>query len=65
MRVWALIPEALTRPVIINLWAMTGVGKTDLVRHLISELATKHGLAVEIQPEGYLHVPTYIAHPSD
>ena len=38
MRVWALMPEALTRPVIINLWGMTGVGKTDLVRHLISSL---------------------------
>ncbi len=38
MRVWALMPEALTRPVIINLWGMTGVGKTDLVRHLIASL---------------------------
>ncbi|MFW5426644.1 MAG: peptidase M41 [Methylophagaceae bacterium] len=38
MRVWHLMPEALTRPVIINLWGMTGVGKTDLVRRLIVAL---------------------------
>jgi hypothetical protein len=38
MRVWWLMPEVLTRPVIINLWGMTGVGKTDLVRRLVNEL---------------------------
>ena len=38
MRVWWLMPQVLTRPVIINLWGMTGVGKTDLVRRLIAEL---------------------------
>ncbi len=38
MRVWYLMPEALTRPVIINLWGMTGVGKTDLVRRLVVAL---------------------------
>ncbi len=38
MRVWHLMPEALTRPVIINLWGMTGVGKTDLVRRLVVAL---------------------------
>jgi hypothetical protein len=38
MRVWWLMPQVLTRPVIINLWGMTGVGKTDLVRRLIGEL---------------------------
>ena len=35
LSVWYLMPELLTRPVIINLWGMTGVGKTDLVRKLI------------------------------
>jgi hypothetical protein len=38
MRVWYLMPEVLTRPVIINLWGMTGVGKTDLVRRLVKLL---------------------------
>jgi Peptidase family M41/ATPase family associated with various cellular activities (AAA) len=38
MRVWWLMPQVLTRPVIINLWGMTGVGKTDLVRRLVREL---------------------------
>lgn len=38
MRVWYLMPEVLTRPVLINLWGMTGVGKTDLVRRLVSAL---------------------------
>ncbi len=38
MRVWLLMPEALTRPVIINLWGMTGVGKTDLIRRLVVAL---------------------------
>ena len=38
VRVWYLMPEILTRPVIVNLWGMTGVGKTDLVRKLVSYL---------------------------
>jgi hypothetical protein len=38
MRVWYLMPEVLSRPVIVNLWGMTGVGKTDLVRQLVREL---------------------------
>jgi len=38
VRVWYLMPEILTRPVIVNLWGMTGVGKTDLVRRLVRYL---------------------------
>lgn len=38
MRIWYLMPEVLSRPVIINLWGMTGVGKTDLVRRLVKAL---------------------------
>lgn len=38
IEVWYLIPDVLMRPVIINLWGMTGIGKTDLVRKLVSEL---------------------------
>ncbi len=35
IRIWYLMPELLTKPVIINLWGMTGVGKTDLVRKFV------------------------------
>ncbi len=38
IRVWYLMPELLTRPIIISLWGMTGVGKTDLVRRLVNKL---------------------------
>jgi Cdc6-like AAA superfamily ATPase len=33
--VWFTMPEVLSRPAIVNLWGMTGVGKTDLVRRLV------------------------------
>jgi len=36
VRVWFLLPEVQTRPLIINLWGITGVGKTDLVRKFIN-----------------------------
>jgi len=35
IEVWYVMPELINRPVIINLWGMTGVGKTDLVRRLV------------------------------
>lgn len=35
---WYIMPELLTRPVIICLWGPTGVGKTDLVRRLVKLL---------------------------
>jgi hypothetical protein len=38
VRIWYLMPELLNRPVIVNLWGMTGVGKTDLVRKLVRYL---------------------------
>jgi Peptidase family M41/ATPase family associated with various cellular activities (AAA) len=38
LQVWYLMPDLLTRPVIINLWGMTGVGKTDLVRRMVKLL---------------------------
>ena len=31
---WYLYPERATRPLVVNLWGMTGVGKTDLVRSM-------------------------------
>lgn len=38
IQIWYLIPELLSRPVIVNLWGMTGVGKTDLIRRLVKLL---------------------------
>ncbi|MBO0932815.1 AAA family ATPase [Fibrella aquatilis] len=35
IQVWYLLPDVLNRPVIVNLWGMTGVGKTDLIRQLV------------------------------
>ena len=32
---WYIFPELLTRPNVINLWGLTGVGKTSLLRRLI------------------------------
>ena len=45
LQVWYLMPEALTRPVIVNLWGMTGVGKTDLVRRLVKALEMQERFA--------------------
>jgi len=48
IEVWYTFPELLTHPLIINLWGMTGVGKTDLVRKLVSKLSLKENY-LEIQ----------------
>ncbi|MEM7369624.1 MAG: hypothetical protein AAF587_13555 [Bacteroidota bacterium] len=38
IRPWWLFPGAQTRPMVINLWGMTGCGKTALVRRLVELL---------------------------
>jgi hypothetical protein len=38
IQVWYLMPDVLKRPVIVNLWGMTGVGKTDLIRKMVKFL---------------------------
>lgn len=35
---WYLTPELQFRPLIVSLWGITGVGKTDLVRNLVKML---------------------------
>lgn len=35
---WYIMPELITRPVIVCLFGPTGVGKTDLVRRLVKQL---------------------------
>jgi cell division protease FtsH len=48
LRIWYIMPDLLTRPPIINLWGMTGTGKTDLVRKLSKYLGFADKM-VEIQ----------------
>jgi cell division protease FtsH len=48
---WYIFPEIISRPVIINLWGMTGVGKSDLTRKLVSLLGF-HDRFVEVQMDG-------------
>ena len=38
MTSWYFYPEYQSRPLILNLWGMTGVGKSDLVRQLVEAL---------------------------
>lgn len=35
---WYIAPEICTRPTIVNIWGITGTGKTSLVRELVREL---------------------------
>jgi len=46
--VWYTMPELITRPIIVNLWGLTGVGKTDLVRKLVKAMKATDKF-VEIQ----------------
>ena len=45
---WYCMPDILTRPTIVNLFGLTGVGKTDLVRKLVNYLGMSDNF-VEIQ----------------
>ena len=49
---WYLFPQLIARPVIVNLWGMTGVGKTQLVRRISSLLGFSQHF-VEVQMDGF------------
>ena len=51
IKAWYIFPQIIQRPVIVNLWGLTGVGKTQLVRRLVHllEMGDKF---VEIQMDG-------------
>jgi hypothetical protein len=38
VKIWYILPEIQSRPLIINLWGITGVGKTDLVRKFVKAI---------------------------
>ncbi len=35
IKIWYVMPDLMSRPIIVNLWGMTGVGKTDLIRKFV------------------------------
>ena len=48
IKIWYVAPELQMRPLIINLWGMTGVGKTDLIRTFV-KLVKFNDKFIEIQ----------------
>lgn len=52
MRAWYVLPELVTRPVIVCLWGLTGTGKTQLVRRL-AQLLGFYDRFVEVQMDGF------------
>lgn len=52
IQTWYLMPEIITRPPIINLFSMTGCGKTSLVRSLVAHLGMTTTF-VEVQMDGF------------
>lgn len=45
---WYIMPDLVNRPLIVCLWGMTGVGKTDLVRRLVKLISYQDKFA-EVQ----------------
>lgn len=52
IRAWYVLPEIITRPVIVNLWGLTGTGKTQLIRSLSKKLGF-YDRQIEVQMDGY------------
>lgn len=52
VRAWYVLPELITRPVIICLWGLTGTGKTQLVRRL-AQLLGFYDRFLEVQMDGF------------
>jgi len=49
---WYVMPELVSRPVIVCLWGLTGTGKTQLVRRL-AQLLGFYDRYVEVQMDGF------------
>ncbi|CAN5227390.1 hypothetical protein BH09PSE6_BH09PSE6_03210 [soil metagenome] len=52
VRAWYVLPELVSRPVIVCLWGLTGTGKTQLVRRL-AQLLNFYDRFVEVQMDGF------------
>jgi len=52
MRAWYVLPQCITRPVIVCLWGLTGTGKTQLVRRL-AQLLGFYDRFIEVQMDGF------------
>lgn len=48
VKIWYAAPEFQLRPLIVNLWGMTGVGKTDLIRNFV-KLISFNDRFIELQ----------------
>lgn len=51
IKTWYFIPYLITHPIIINLFGLTGTGKTQLVRSLVKKIGFQNKF-VEIQMDG-------------
>lgn len=52
IKVWYIFPELQIRPTIICLWGLTGVGKTDMIRKMVSYMRMQDRfLEIEMQGE--------------
>jgi cell division protease FtsH len=52
VRAWYVLPEIITRPVIVCLWGLTGTGKTQLTRLMARKLGF-YDRFVEVQMDGF------------
>lgn len=52
VRAWYVLPELVSRPVIVCLWGLTGTGKTQLARRL-AQLLGFYDRFVEVQMDGF------------
>ncbi len=58
IRAWYVLPQLITRPVIVCLWGLTGTGKTQLTRRL-AQLLGYYDRFVEVQMDGFSHGASY------
>ncbi|ROZ78209.1 AAA family ATPase [Ramlibacter sp. WS9] len=58
LRAWYVLPQIISRPVIVCLWGLTGTGKTQLTRKLAQKLGF-YDRFIEVQMDGFSHGSGY------
>lgn len=58
LRAWYVLPQLISRPVVVCLWGLTGTGKTQLTRKLAQKLGF-YDRFVEVQMDGFSHGSGY------